>query len=175
MRARSTRCTAVSEPWTRGDLALALWRADALDAVPQHIAEPHALLIAGDIIGAVERLERIGRPWDAAAALAASDDPDDLLRALDILATLGDGALSARIAARLPQSRGPRVSTRTNPHGLTAREMEILALVAEGLRNSDIAARLSVSQKTVGHHVSAVLSKLGAKTRGEAAARFRAS
>lgn len=163
-----------SEPWERGQLALALWRAGALDEPPERIAEPYALQLAGDWRGAAERWERIGRPWDQAAALADSDEPDDLRRALTILATLGDHALSANIAARLPQQRGPRTSTRQNPHGLTARELEILALVADGLRNSDIAARLSVSRKTVGHHVSAVLSKLGAKSRGEAAAKFRA-
>ena len=47
----------------------------------------------------------------------------------------------------------------------------ILRLIAEGLRNADIALRLFVSPKTVDHHVSAVLAKLGARTRSEAAAR----
>ena len=42
--------------------------------------------------------------------------------------------------------------------------------MAEGLRNSEIAARLVVSQKTVDHHVSAILRKLGVRTRGEAGA-----
>jgi DNA-binding CsgD family transcriptional regulator/tetratricopeptide (TPR) repeat protein len=163
-----------SEPWTRGELALALRRAGALDATPlSDIAEPYALQIAGDWPAAAERWERIGRPWELATALAMSDELDDLQRALSILTSLGDRALSATISARLPPPRVPRVSTRLNPHGLTARELEILALVADGLRNSDIAARLSVSQKTVDHHVSAVLSKLGARTRGEAAAKFR--
>jgi DNA-binding NarL/FixJ family response regulator len=48
--------------------------------------------------------------------------------------------------------------------------MEILALVAEGRRNGDIAERLFLSQKTVSHHVSAILRKLDVKTRGEAGA-----
>ena len=65
--------------------------------------------------------------------------------------------------------RGPRQSTRANPAGLTAREMEILQLLAEGLRNADIAERLHVSAKTVHHHVSSGLAKLGVRTRGEAA------
>jgi len=46
-------------------------------------------------------------------------------------------------------------------------------LVADGLRNSDIAARLYVSEKTVGHHVSAILRKLEVRNRGEATAEAR--
>ena len=46
----------------------------------------------------------------------------------------------------------------------------MLGLLTEGLRNADIATRLVVSEKTVDHHVSAILRKLDARTRGEAAA-----
>ena len=69
----------------------------------------------------------------------------------------------------------PRPATRANPANLTARETEVLALVTEGLRNADIARRLFVSPKTVDHHVSAILAKLGVRTRGEAAGRPPAS
>ena len=64
--------------------------------------------------------------------------------------------------------RGPRKATRSNRGGLTPRELEVLELVSEGLRNSDIAERLFLSEKTVDHHVSAILRKLDARTRGEA-------
>ena len=46
----------------------------------------------------------------------------------------------------------------------------MLALVAEGLRNSEIADRLVLSRRTVDHHVSSILRKLDARTRGEAVA-----
>ncbi|HEY9346853.1 MAG TPA: helix-turn-helix transcriptional regulator, partial [Inquilinus sp.] len=65
--------------------------------------------------------------------------------------------------------RGPRAATRQNPLGLTTRELEILECLTQGLSNGQIGARLHVSPKTVDHHVSSVLAKLGACTRGEAA------
>ena len=55
------------------------------------------------------------------------------------------------------------------PAGLTARELEVLTLLGSDLRNADIAARLHISDKTVDHHVSAILAKLGVRSRREAA------
>ena len=72
---------------------------------------------------------------------------------------------------RLP--RRPRRATAANPGGLTARELEVLALLEAGLRNAEIAARLHIAEKTVDHHVSAILAKLGVRSRHEAA-RFAA-
>jgi DNA-binding NarL/FixJ family response regulator len=51
----------------------------------------------------------------------------------------------------------------------TSRELEVLELLREGLCNADIAARLHIEDKTVGHHVSAILAKLGVRTREDAA------
>ena len=67
--------------------------------------------------------------------------------------------------------RGPRASTRANPAGLTARQLEVLSLLAGGLSNAEIADRLVVSPRTAEHHVAAVLTKLGATTRRDAARR----
>ena len=65
--------------------------------------------------------------------------------------------------------RQPRRATRDNPGRLTDRELDVLLLLSEGLRNVDIAARLHISPKTVDHHVSAILAKLGVGSRQEAA------
>src|SRR5262249_40131551 len=65
--------------------------------------------------------------------------------------------------------RGARSTTRANPAGLTTRELDVLRLIAQGLRNSDIADQLVLSSKTVDHHVSSVLAKLGVTGRADAA------
>ncbi len=83
-------------------------------------------------------------------------------------------ALRLGLADRLPPlRRGPYAVARRHPLGLTQREIQVLALVAEGLSNAQIAQRMSRSARTVEHHVSAVLTKLGAANRAEALGRLR--
>jgi DNA-binding NarL/FixJ family response regulator len=97
------------------------------------------------------------------------------IAALEIFTTLGAGPAAAALRQRLRGAgmrkipRGPRASTRQNPFGLTTRELQILGCLSTGLTNMRIGAKLHVSPKTVDHHVSSVLSKLGAASRGEAA------
>src|SRR5690606_26483211 len=154
-----------------------LCRAEALD--PAELGaldpeDPYALAAAGDWRAAAAVWERWGRPFERARALAAADDQQALLTALDLAGDLGAEPLSARVRARLRDfgvrciPRGPRPVTRANPAGLTPRQLEVLALLCEGLTDAEIAHRLVLSVKTVNHHVSAVLDKLGADNRRDA-------
>ena len=162
------------DPWTSGSLAIWLLRLGVRSALPG-LMEPYALEAAGDHRSAALAWERIGRPYDAALARAWSPDEAELRHAL-----AGFEGLSASVAAvaarrRMKElgvkaiPRGPRAVTRAAPAGLTAREQEVLALLADGLADREISERLVISERTVHHHVSAVLSKIGVSSRTAAA------
>ena len=159
-----------------GELACWRWRGGLLSEPPEGVEEVYRLTIAGDAAGAARLWSAAGYPYEVALALADSHDADALRDALDRLRDLGATPAVAIVTRRLRAlgerqlPRGPRTRTRENPAGLTARELEVLPFLAEGLRNAQIAERLVVSQKTVDHHVSAILRKLGVRTRGEAGA-----
>jgi DNA-binding CsgD family transcriptional regulator/tetratricopeptide (TPR) repeat protein len=154
---------------------IALW-ARRLTGIAEPIdLEPFASQVAGDAVHAAELWDRLGYRYEAALALQDTKD-EALLR--ESLARLSD--LGAEAAARLVRQRmrdlgirsipaGARTTTKAHPRGLTAREQEILELLSQGQSNEEISASLFISVRTVEHHVSAILGKLGATTRKDAA------
>jgi DNA-binding CsgD family transcriptional regulator len=160
--------------WFVGELAYWQWKVDDLQQVPSEVAQPFALQMAGKWREAAQAWQELNCPYEVARALSESGDEIALKEALDIFENLGTRPMAQWVSRRLRDSgvkgipRGPRSTTKTNPAGLTTRELEVLHLLAEGQRDKQIARNLNLSEKTVGHHVSAILAKLAKKSRAEA-------
>ena len=162
---------------------LAAWRRRCAirDPRPSIAVGPYALELAGDPAAAAAAWLQLGCDYEAGVALCTGSTEADRRRALTIFHAL-DARPAAALAARLLREsgvravpRGPRPSTTRNGGRLTTREVEVLGLLGQAMRNRDIARRLHLSEKTVDHHVAAILAKLGVSSRAEAvtaAARF---
>lgn len=112
----------------------------------------------------------------SAHVLGGPSRPRWLREALDLYEAAGAPLEADRVRQALRDAGSPvprrrraaaPVPTELAQAGVTAREVEVLKLVGKGLPNADIAKRLYVSVRTVEAHVSALLSKLAARNRGE--------
>lgn len=148
-----------------------IWDGVALDVTDRH--EARAALdtaleaarrreVAGTGLAAVA-LGDVARPLvGLRAALVGLPGADEALRRLaEVEAALASATSLAHAAGDAPP----------DPAGLTPRQTDILRLLRQGLSNRDIAARLGVGEGTVKLHVSALLKRLGARNRTEAALR----
>lgn len=175
------RVSQLPDPRMKGELAAWLWRVKALDEPPIDIADPYAMEISGDWRDTARAWQALGCRYEQAIVLGWYGGELEQREALAIFDQLGASPAAEALRRQMRTSgvrripRGERTSTRRNPHGLTQREAEILSLVSDGLRNAAIAKRLHVSTRTVDHHVSSILAKLGAQSRAEAVAVARRS
>jgi ATP/maltotriose-dependent transcriptional regulator MalT len=162
-----------------------------LVAARADLAAARVARVGGDVAKAADQARRaltafltLAMPLDAGEArlelahALASEVPDvakdEAQTALAVFRQLGaaravDGAVALlRELAGGTTAHGPHHGT-----SLTPREKQVLELVAQGLSNARIAAVLVISEKTAGHHVSHILTKLGVHNRTEAATHVR--
>ena len=161
--------------WALGEIACWRRRAGIIDEIDPRLPEQFRAELEGDHARAAAAWSALGCEYEAALASAGSGDEELLRQSLVKLQRLGARPAAAMVARKLRSrgvrgiARGPRSSTLRNAAQLTVRELEVLELVKAGLRNAEIASRLFLTAKTVDHHVSAILRKLGVESRGQAA------
>jgi DNA-binding CsgD family transcriptional regulator/tetratricopeptide (TPR) repeat protein len=169
---------ASADPWTRGHVAV--WQRRLGTAVTVRCddgPEPYARALGRDFGSAAKLWDDLGAPYEASLALLDAGTEAALRQALQRFQALG-AAAAERATRRRMRSLGIRGipsgahhSTRANPAGLTRREHEVLLRVGAGRTNAQIADELVISPRTVDHHVSALLTKLGASSRAMAVER----
>ncbi|MGH8911814.1 MAG: ATP-binding protein, partial [Acidimicrobiia bacterium] len=94
-------------PWPSGQLALWLWKLDAIDETPEALPAPYRDLFAGRVVAAAEFWRSRGIPYEQAISLM-SGDVDQRLQALASLESLGASAVAYRVRRDL---RADGVST----------------------------------------------------------------
>jgi DNA-binding CsgD family transcriptional regulator len=174
-RAGYDRAASKEHPWVVGELAFWRWRAGDRFTPPDWIAKPFALQIAGDWRGAAREWEARGCPYEQAMALLDGEHAA-LAAALEIFERLGAAPAAEKVKQTMRAQgvrgvpRGPRPATRENSFGLTGRELEVLGRLVQGSSNRAIAEQLSLSTRTIEHHVASILHKMDVQSRSEAIA-----
>lgn len=90
----------------------------------------------------------------------------DIIRSVATGESYVTPALSAKLLSNRARGPGNLSALVAN---LTAREHEVLQLVAAGMSNKHVARKLDLQEKTVKHHMTQIMAKLGVTNRTEAA------
>ena len=144
---------------------------DGLAATREIAADPELRIVRIVVLTTFELDEYVAEAlrYGAAGFLVKNTDPDELLRAVRVVAA-GDALLSPSITRRVIEQFATRVAAPAPPRALAAlteREREVVALAGAGLSNDEIAARLFVSPATARTHVSRAMIKIGARDRAQ--------
>ncbi len=159
--------------WWRAQCGLALAQPSAAEV---YQSSPYWLELQAQPAEAAQAWTKLGAPFEAGMAWLACEDETGIAKAIEIFTNLGatPALEKARATARRLGlrgiKRGPYANAREHPLGLTPREVAVLRLLANGASNADIAEKISRSERTVEHHVSALFLKLNVKSRNEAVA-----
>jgi DNA-binding NarL/FixJ family response regulator len=154
--------------------ALGALAAQARGAV--ELADGRAEASLSSLRSAAELWQKLEAPYQVAAVRALAgvanralgDDEGGRLE-LDSARAVFEQLGATLDLRRLDGCTPPRAQAR--PHGLSARELEVLRLLASGMTNKVIAGKLFVSERTVDRHVSNIFTKLGVSSRAAATAR----
>lgn len=130
--------------------------------------------LRGDWRSAAQAWGADGDFYEMALELGGSGSVGETLEAIGVLDRLGATAAATLVRHRLKAlgvrtvPRGPMARTRADKAGLTPRQRDVLELLSADMTNAQIATELFLSVRTVDHHVSSILTKLGVQSRGNA-------
>lgn len=140
-------------------------------SLPASPAGPYARQLKGDWIGAATEWDRLGCPYQAAIArlhAGASEVAEAGLTALESL-----GAHAAVVIGRvMVRAHGRPAHTGSDDFKLSSRQWQVAELLVARCTDREIADALFITPKTASHHVSAILAKLGVRTRATARRRL---
>jgi DNA-binding CsgD family transcriptional regulator len=146
---------AVSRPYPA---AMSRWR-----AAEAEVEAGNREAAAESALAALTAARELGAKWLATEVSVLAE------RARLVLGADADSG-GAAVAAGTESGNGAGAGADEDPFGLTPRERQVLALIAEGATNRQIGAALFMAEKTASVHVSRILSKLGVRSRTQAAA-----
>lgn len=160
------------DPWLTGQLMVWGHRLGLNLQTGNPVATIYQLEMDGHMLEAASQWALLGAPFEQAICLMRCGGAH-LQKAADLFAQQGAPlALDLTRAQARAQGvrgirRGPYAAARDNDSGLTARELQIYELLVRGMSNADISNSLNRSVRTIEHHASKVLAKLGVRSRAD--------